>query len=229
MSSFNLTSAVLRSRSSSLSVLSSSFADWSSSFAVSSSSFALRSSSSLDCASSAAAEPSSASCSRSSMAAASARRRLSISVCRRAGSALRGAGAGTAAEHDPAAIVVRRRGPARDHVERNAEAKLAIHDQDLFLRHGDLFPERPADRGAQERQDLGMPDQTEEAERGVSRLQRDERSDVAPNARDLQLVVDEHAARSEMGGEEGIVFVAGTGLGPPSDGERRRGGKARSR
>ncbi len=80
MSSFILTRAVLRRRSSSLSVLSSSFADCSSSFAVSSSSFALRSSSSLDCASSAAAEASSAICSRSSMAAASASRRPSISV-----------------------------------------------------------------------------------------------------------------------------------------------------
>ncbi len=207
MSSFIRTSAVLRSRSSSLSVLSSSFADCSSSLAVSSSSFVLRSSSSLDCASSAAAEASSASCSRSSMAAASACRRPSISVplagrLRLALRRRRGC-CGTRSSSG--------RGPAAGRTEslRNATQRrsVAVHDENVFPGDDGLFPERAADRGPQHRQDLVMTDQAEEVEGSFSRFQRDERSDLAANARDLHLFVDEHTAGSEMRGQEDVVLV----------------------
>ena len=68
---------------------------------------------------------------------------------------------------------------------------------------GGLLAEGAAHRGPQHRQHLVMADQAEEIERGFARFQRDERGDLAANARDLHLFVDQHTAGSEMRGQKG--------------------------
>ena len=108
----------------------------------------------------------------------------------------------------------------RDHVEGDATANVAIHHQDAFPAHGGQLPEGATNGGPQHRQNLMMTDQAEEVEGGLSRLQRNERSDFAANAGDLHLFVDEHTARSEMGGEERVLVPRGAG-----DARRHRRGR----
>ena len=136
---------------------------------------------------------------------------------------------GDAVEHDPAAVRIRRRGAVRDHFERNTAANVAIHHEDVFLGHGDPFPERAADSGPQHRQDLAIPDQAEEIQSSVPRFQRNERSNLPANAQDVHLFIDEHRAWSEMGGQEGVVLVAGGASGGPRRRRGRRRGQARPR
>lgn len=122
--------------------------------------------------------------------------------CRRA---LRGDRA--AGKHDPTASMAGRRGAMRNHVKGDGAPNVAVRDQDPFPADGSHPPKGETDGRSQHGQDLVMPDQTEEIEGRLSRLQRDERRDFAANAGDLHLFVDQHAARSEMGGQEGIVLA----------------------